>query len=508
MAILTGMVSCMAAASADSTRFALHYKAETMVNISSGDFAPYYMASNNAGVLTQPVTVMERAQLYRPIDTNERFSYSFGVDAVADWSKATDYERYEAGAFHHLAQRPAYVWLQQLWGEVKWRGVFLTVGMKENDRSIFDGPLSSGDITLSNNARPIPQGRIGFIDFQDIPFTNGWVQIQGEIAYGKFADSNWLKNHYNYYNSFITTGVWFHYKRCYFRTNPEARFSVTVGMQHASQFGGYTDYYRKGELVSHSGSKVKFGDFLKVFVQSSGNKSNGGSGDEVYYYGNHLGSWDLQLRYRFDFGSLTAYMQSPWEDGSGIGKLNGWDGVWGLKYESADTDGWVRSALVEYIDFTNQSGPMHWAPGDVPGTQVPGQASGADDYYNNFAYNGWANYGMSLGTPLLKSPVYNRDGYMHFTDNRVRGFHVGIEGILPGGVEYRLLGGYRTSWGTPFIPAQEKRHDTSMMLEGAYTFPKVPGLSIKGQIAFDAGSLYGNNFGIMASVSYSGKIAF
>lgn len=509
IAIMTFAVDAENNLPSDSSRFTISYKTNTEVNVGSGEFAPYYISSNRYGTLTQPISVSERASIYKPLDSEQRFSYAFGADAIAMYSKPTDYLRFntDINSLEKNSQRPAPVWLQQLWGEVKWRGMFLLIGMKENDRSIFDNSLSSGDITLSNNARPVPQIRIGFIDFQNIPFTNGWVQIQGEVAYGKFLDSNWLKNHYNRYNSFVTTSTWMHYKRCYFRTKPDERFSLTVGLQHASQFGGYTDRFYDGKLVSHTGEKVKFKDFLNVFVQRQGKNDGIAAGDEAYYVGNHLGSWDLQLRYRFNNFNLTAYMQSPWEDGSGIGKLNGWDGVWGLRYESLQT-GIISSAVVEYFDFTNQSGPIHWAPGDHANTQVPGQATGADDYYNNFAYNGWSYYGMSLGSPLMKSTIYNTDGYLHYTDNRIRGFHIGVEGNILGNVDYRLLAGWRMSLGTPFIPTAKQLNNTSMMIEGSYKFPKISGLKIIGQVAFDAGNLYGNNFGILATLGYSGKLSF
>ena len=97
-------------------------------------------------------------------------------------------------------------------------------------------------------------------------------------------------------------------------------------------------------------------------------------------------------------------MESPWEDGSGIGKLNGFDGLYGIEYSSGNKS-IINGAVVEYLDFTNQSGPIHWAPNDFPGTTIKVQATGADDYYNNYAYNGYQYYGMSIGSPFIKSPL-------------------------------------------------------------------------------------------------------
>lgn len=169
--------------------------------------------------------------------------------------------------------------------------------------------------------------------------------------------------------------------------------------------------------------------------------------------------------------------------------------------------GWIDAACVEYIDFTNQSGPIHWAPGDHEGNEIPGQATGADDYYNNYFYDGWANYGMSMGTPFIKSPIYNTDGYLRFTDNRLRGFHAGISGSPTPDIDYRLLVGYRQSLGTPTAPSPHKRQATSAMLEGKYRLPALKGLTFSLQLAFDAGSLTGNRFGAMLGVTYDGLIS-
>lgn len=487
--------------------YEIPWEATTTVNAGSGHFAPYYIMSNRGGLTTQPVSIYETARLFRTVSTGKRFDYGFGAEGSAGWSSPTAYTRFNGSEPVAVDRRQPYILLQQLYGEVKFRGMFLTVGMKRNDRSLFDSPLGTGDITLSDNARAIPQVRIGFIDFQNIPFTGKWVQIQAEAAYGKFMDRRWLEDHFNYDNSFITTGNWFHYKRCYFRTNPDKPFSVTVGMQHAAQFGGDYRAYEGGVLIYNHKSHVGFKDFVDVFVQKKGS-SGSTDGDRQYYNGNHLGSWDLKARYRFRNGSsLTAYFQWPWEDGSGIGKLNGFDGVWGLSYE-APGKAIINGAAVEYIDFTNQSGPIHWAPDDHPGSGIGGNATGADDYYNNFYYNGWANYGMSLGTPFISAPVYNRNGYMRFADNRIRGFQAGLSGNAVDNLEYRILASHRTSWGTPLIPRDHKLHDFSMMLEACYRFPKIEGLSLKGAFAFDSGSLCGTNVGLLVSLSYSGLIKF
>ena len=224
-------------------------------------------------------------------------------------------------------------------------------------------------------------------------------------------------------------------------------------------------------------------------------------GDESYYLGSLLGSWDIHLRYNLPWGdTVKGYLQKPWETGSGIGFLNGFDGLWGIEYKFKQK-GIVDGAVVEYLDFTNQSGPIHFDPDDIPGCTIPVHTDGGDDYYNNYHYNAYANYGMSLGTPFLPSPIYNLDGYLQFADNAVRGFHVGITGTISNNVSYRLLGGYRKSWGTVRIPRAVSRHDTSWMAEVIYRpFPRNDYMRFKGSVAMDHGTLYGNSFGCFVSM--------
>ncbi|MEG0560517.1 MAG: capsule assembly Wzi family protein [Muribaculaceae bacterium] len=487
--------------------YPINYNASIIANAGSGDFAPYYMASNVHGILTQPFSTLIRAGVNRNMSKASRFSYGFGADIIGGYTSRTLYSYYNVdnNALNTHSTGPSTIWIQQLYGEVKYRGVFLTLGLKEQNSTLLNQQLSSGDMTSSGNSRPMPGVRAGFIDFQNVPFTNGWVQIKGELAFAKPTDSSWLENHYNYLNYFITTKSWHNYKQIYFRTKPTERFSATIGMQAAAQFGGTYRQYINGEMTSETKIDLGIKDFFKALIPMSGSSGNL-KGDYVYYAGNHIGSWDFVGEYRLRNNDvIKGYVQFPWEDGSGIGKLNGFDGLYGIEYRSAKPQ-IVSGAVIEYIDLTNQSGPLHWAPADRESTPIVNPATGADDYYNNYMYNGYQYYGMSIGSPFVKSPLYNRDGYMRYTDNRIRGFHAGISGNIIAPLQYRMLVSYRSSLGTPIIPAIEKRHNTSFMLEGLYTLPKLPELCFKGQIAFDKGTLYGDNFGVLLSITYRGLI--
>ncbi|MDE6715380.1 MAG: capsule assembly Wzi family protein, partial [Muribaculaceae bacterium] len=282
-------------------------------------------------------------------------------------------------------------------------------------------------------------------------------------------------------------------------------FSLTIGMQAATQTGGTVKQYDKGVLINEYTDKMTFKKLLQTIIPTEGD----GPGN-YYKQGNSVGSWDVRGRWRFNNDTeIIAYYESPFEDGSGIGKLNGFDGLYGLEYKAAKP-WYISSAVIEYFDFCNQGGPIHFDSNFNPCGEVhrPGSATGKDDYYNNFQYSGYQYFGMSIGTPVMKSSFYNLNGSNLFLHNRVRGFHVGLAGTLYQGLQYRALLSWRTSLGSYDYPLIKKQKSLSAMLELHYDFEKVKGLRVKAQIAGDKGELYGNNFGALLGVSYTGLFNF
>lgn len=495
LSALFGFAACFA------SDFDMNFEASVQANGGSGDFAPYYISSLRHGYLTSSAGGYLGLKADKPIDISKRFSYSFGAQGwIAPQSKV-DYQRFNSHTqqWDTRSLRPSPAILQQLYGQVKFRGVYLLAGLHDFSSALLNERLSSGDLIESGNSRNIPQVRMGFIDFQNIPFTNGWVQIQGELAYGKETDNGWLKDHYNYYGSHLTLGGWYHYKRCYFRTKPSQPFSVTVGLQSACQFSGQVEWFnRNGQLHQSRGNKFAVRSLLDVLLTRF---------DETYYQGNHLGAWDFQARYRLRNGSeIKAYFSWLWEDGSGIGKLNGMDGLWGLEYSSSRKDAAVSGAVLEFMTYMNQGGPIHYSPSDYKEPTLQGQkAEGADNYYNNHETNGYALWGMAIGSPMFISPVYNTNGAVtQYLNNRFWGIHGAVEGQLYKDVRYRAMASYRRFFGTPFIPAITPTYDVSVSVEAQWQLRRVPGLELSAQLASDAGtSAYGHNFGALLSARYS-----
>lgn len=431
------------------------------------------------------------------MDTTRRVAWGAGASVWGGWTSSADYYHYNQKDNH---QHPARLWLQEAYLEGKHRSVSLTLGAKQHLSPIVNDELSSGDMVWSANARPMPGIKMGFVNFQNIPLTNGWVQLNGEIGYYKPGDDKWLEHHYNYYNHFITTDWWMNYKYLHLRSNPHQPLVVTLGMQAACQFGGNNVFFERGTEVRRVNQKADAEAFFKAFIPGSGGSN---IGDE-FFEGNHLGTWDIHLDYRLARGHLAAYHQHLWEDGSGLGFRNGFDGLWGIEYK-LNGQGILEGAAVEYLDLTNQSGPIHWAPSDHPDTPLIDATTGGDDYYNNYAFCGYHVRGMALGNALVASPLYNTDGYMRFIHNRVRALHVAACGHIGQRWSYRLMASRRAAWGSPLMP-QPKSTCTSFMAEVGFTPISVQGLQCKATIATDHGSLLGDNVAGMIQLTYSGNL--
>lgn len=494
----------LAVAGGVSAQSALEYKAEVIGNGSTGDFAPYFIGSLNGGKIVRKGSALLDLGVKVGIDRSRRFSWGAGAEIVTGYSTANEYDRWDPALSEWGRQqnRPSAAWIQQLYGEVKYRGVALMVGQKAPRSALLDERLSSGDLTRSSNARGIPGVSLGFIDFQDIPLTNGWVQIDGVIEYGRYTDNGFRRSQYNYYNWMLATDIYSTYKRCYFRTKPSMPFSVTLGMQAAGQFGGYTAYYRRGVLTREEKRGFKIKDLWKMFFPTTGNGNN-------FVEGNSLGSWDFMARYRLPSGAeISAGFQWPWEDGSGIGRRNGWDGLWGIYYKAPGRS-IFSGAAVEYLDFTNASGPIHWAPGDYPGTDMVNEATGGDNYYNNDTYTAYTNYGMAIATPFLVSPIYNLNGYPAFQHNCARGVHLAVTGCIGAEVDYAVKYSWQQGWGISRKPYPLCAIDNSMLVDVDWNASRLlPGLRVNAKLAFDAGRLRGDNFGAMVGVSYTGSFNF
>lgn len=508
------------------SEYSFNVGASLNAGIGSNEFAPFYLRANDHGKLTQSKNFQLDIWATDSLDLSKRFDFSWGVEALGGYASKTEYMRWDPTIeqWQPNPQGPAPIWIQQLYGEVKWRCLFLSVGLKDYNSAFVYQNLSSGDLLWSGNSRGIPEVRIGFVDFQDIPFTKKWLQFDVALSYGKFIDTKFINNHFNGWNGKKNPGGFWTYKRASLRTNPDKPFSFHAGIQMTGIFGGITYYYFDGQETKRINNYNGFKDFFQILLPFWGDEREG------YRVGDTKGTWDFAARYRFKDGeSLRAYVQWPWEDSSGIAKKNGFDGLWGLEFK-LNRHWWITGIVAEYLDLTHMSGPVgfdsnyHNTPEN--GGQLSGKVAGRDGYYNNSYYRDYTNYGLNMGTPMVAGNLFYTGKPLFYTTNasgqhpyipesgtipyfRVRGFHIAIEGEIGPFCTYTVKYNHRKAWGdTNRYTLTHPVEADSFMAGATYGFSKIPGLSLSAVFGFDKGNYFSNAVAGMVTLTYERPIIF
>ena len=498
--LLAASMLCAAGSYAqDSQNTQISYDLTTEIAAGSGDYTAYQLVTNRHHVLgTKANTGYMRGAVNIEHQLGKDWTLSGAVDAI--------------GSVH--GDHKAY--LQQCYANLSWKDFFLEVGARELKPVIRDENLSIGSFAKGTNAKPIPQIHLGTNGYWTVPFTKGWLEINFDGGYGKFMDSNYREEAFyqgvdangRNINNKYATGILYHQKHFYFRTNPNKRFFFVGGIEHVVQFGGTKYMYNdKGELLSKS-KPTNLKAFTEIILPLGDKNYYENDAFEDWRYGNHIGMMTFQVGWNIDRSHrLQAYLDNPFEDGSGIRKGNGLDGLWGVEYSNtASGRQWLRAAVVEYFQTTNQCGPLHWSPDDYPEpirSTVTDHIRGNDNYYNHMFYGGYAHYGMTPGTALITSPIYNKDGFMDYRDNRVKAWHMGISGEITERLTYRVKGSYREGWGTYSAPLKDRHHSFDAMMQATYTRG---GWHCSAAYALDRGNIYGNGQTINLKIGYHGKI--
>lgn len=499
-AICFGYAAVTTAQNANGTSITYDLATETAVG--TGDFTATQLTANRNHILaTRPNTAYMRGAVTIERPLNKDFTLSGAIDAVA--SVHADHKAY----------------LQQAYANLSYQTFFLEFGAREQKQVIRDNQLSSGSLVKGTNAKPFVQLHLGTNGFWTVPFTNDWIQINFDGGYGRYLDSDYREEAFYHgdivngknINMKYATGIYMHQKHLYIRTNPKKQFFAMVGMEHMVQFGGTLYKYNKLDGTIHEKNKPSnLKAFFDVFLPFGDSNFYEHDALEDWIFGNHVGMMTVQFGWNINKEHLLqAYLDNPFEDGSGIRKGNGFDGLWGLQYNNNSSGvQLIRGAVFEYFQTTNQSGPLHYDrrdyPAPAPGTtSISDYVTGNDDYYNHAAYDSYTHYGLTPGNPLIASPIYNKDGFTAFRDNRVKAWHLGVNGELTPHLSYLVKGSYREGWGTYSLPLATRHHSFDAMVQGNYSLGP---WQFSAAYALDKGNIYGDNSTFDIKIGYHGKI--
>jgi len=485
------MLVCVCAWSSFTVRAQGHtlYNITSFVSFATGERTPFWMASNSYGIVPIEANngyLQAKIFTYQPVSPH--FSFHAGLDMVA------------------VTPRYRNIFVQQAFAEMGYDNrLFISIGSHSgaDDRrysaSLLDASLSSGDMALSANARPIPEINIYIPEFISVPWTNEWLQFKGNFAVGRSFDTDYLLSFVRSNQDYNRNVLW-HHKSLHIRAKDmkgDFPFTATVGIRHVAQWGGVSTNPAAG-TQPHS-----LKDFVRVIMGAAGGEDASIS-DQVNVLGNHYGTYDFMLGYEREKYALHVYHQHLFDDNSGMEFYNGLDGLIGIQLDFADGDSQRRllsGIVVERLSTLNQSGPFHYIWYDHD--KYPGYGGGGDNYYNNGEYVTGASYfNRSLGSPLLLSPEYNTDGRLGFFHNRVRAWHLGAKGYLSKDISYRLLCSEAESLGRTYNPSLTVLRTLSLMATLTYACPRDWFFSV--MLGADRGNWLNNNIGAGISVTKTG----
>ena len=488
----------------------LHYAVALQTTQSHGQ-TPFWLVANRYGwgTLTSSNGAVI-AELERSIahDDARKWGMGYGVELAA------------ARGFGST------LWVQQAFVEVRWRHALLTLGSKAQPMALKDGQLSTGNQALGINARPIPEVRLSLPRYWIVPLTHRWLRLKGHVAYGKPTDSGWQKRFTQGQHRY-TQDALYHSKAGYVMIgNPERQvpFSVELGLEMATQFGG-TSYLKQNggmEVVHNSASPRAF---WHAFFPAGSDATDGSFTNKE---GNHLGAWLMRCNWQQATWGVSLYADHYFEDNSSMIHLNknGWgtgsdaqhmqrqryfvydfkDWLLGGELRLNGTP-WLQKVVAEYVYSKYQGGPIYHD--HTP--NVAEHIVGRDNFYNHHLFSGWQHWGMVMGNPLYRSPIYNTDHTIEVKNNRFIAWHIGLMGEPLSRLHYRLLATYQQGFGTYYQLYYPPRRALNLLLETHYAFAeasKWAGWSVILAAALDAGTLYRRQQGLQLTLRKTGWLNF
>lgn len=437
--------------------------------VHTGDNTPLWQMSNLQGLASLDNSTYIRGGVFYH-DQWGKWTVNGGLDLVA------------AAGFNSGIQQ-AYADFRY-----KWLGIF--AGSKEMTAPLINSRLSSGELTWSGNSKPIPQIMIGIPEYL---YLLPRLAIKGEISYGWFTDSNWMEAHTNLAaGGWYTKNIKYHHKEGFVRIGvPGGKWQLDFGMTLDTQFGGQMV---TASGVTDLGNSLK--DYFRIFIPGSAGEDKPVN-DALFYQGNFVGTEQIRGTYRGKEVAVSLYLDNYFEDFSAMGKQNGWDGLWGLELKFKRFRP-INNIVLEYLQTTNQSGPLHGL--HEPEEGPVHKTGGSDNYYNNGLYPGWAHWGMANGNPLLRSPIYNENGTLSFKYNRVKAVHLGWSGEISDEWEYMAKLTMNRTWGTHGAPTLDILENFSAYAAFQYRPAKLKTWAFHASLGLDTGDIYGDNFGFQLKV--------
>lgn len=451
------------------------YDVEIGVYFATNEKLPFWMQSNQFGVPPDARnTTLLTQRFYSKTDSVKSFfDFEYGLEVNV------------------LSGNQTAVRLTEAYIRPKIGAVHLMVGRKKQTHGIGDSTLSSGSMTWSGNAQPIPEVQIGISDYQKLLFN--WLSFKGHISHGWFQEQTFVKDYY------------LHQKSLYVRLGKaNAKLKLHSGVLHSAQWGG-TPKYEVGEndgRVTNGKFASDWFTFKQVFFPRAAivDTTLGYANFEVENrFGAHLGQVDFAAELNTNSLTILGYRQIPIETGRTIGSLSNLDdGVYGLSFTGKKEESFFQKLVLEYLFTMNQ----HSYQGLLARLlNIPPK-----DYMNDaFLFNhqqyfdGWSYNNRTIGSPFLipQSEIrterkVNND-FVFVNNNRIRAFYLGFNGKI-NDVSITLRTSFSKNFGAITLPTPPAAQN-SYFFQASVPLKRFGG-SFKTSIALDQGDLIYDNYGV------------
>ncbi len=427
----------------------IKYNFQTSFLVSSNNTPPYWIISNQRGKFsTKQYQSVTSGEINKQINHSKVFDYGFGLELVNRYDSKNKF------------------WLQQGYGEIKYKFLKFTAGSKNEVFGVQDTLLTSGSFIWSENTQPIPKITLSTPGFIDVPYTKGLLEFSTLLSHGWFEKDRYVESPY------------LHHKNIYLLFGRKLPLEILVGFDHFAMWGGTSSDSTIGKIPSD------WDAFKRVIIADSYIEVDS---VERNAFGNHLGAYHLGIKYKFGNNNIFFYKQHPYEDGSGL-KLKNWkDGLWGISARLNNQ--YIKGIIYEFINTTDQG-----INGNYTGEYDP------DNYYNNSIYqNGWTVDRWVIGNPIIQSQQFSNT--LRLFDNMLKAHFFGINGkyksmnIL---LNYQVVNFY----GNIYDQYDNPKNQSTYFIKTS--FPLKEKLELEATFSYENGRLYGNNAGFLMTFRYYG----
>ena len=463
----------VAVLNADAEGWTVDWTASARLSGTTGEYMPFWARTGEDGILP----VRSSGVLTAGADLGYKAVNGIFFESGANLAGALAQKS-------PLNSKPVYGLVDRLYLSAGWKMLRMDLGMKPRRGDLGALSVTGGDIMLSGNARNLPGVNLSS-DW--IYFEKGrWVGIKGNLA------------HYHLWDNRVVSGAMIHDKSIAVKFAFGQNVDLMAGFHHYAQWGG--------ESQAQS-----FRDYVKVFFARRGDAGDSVS-DQLNVFGNHLGNEWARLVWRTKQFTMTFQYDKPFEDNSGMRLQNFPDGVWTLQFALSNRKAAVTDITYEFINTTWQSGNVHDRPAtdEEMSRQDPSDPwygrvvlGGMDNYFNNSPYgSGWTHYGRILGLPLLTPGISAEGISTGIINNRVRGHHLAVAGVIAHKVPYRFKSTFTENFGTYSRPLDSRPWQLSLALEADKAFKD---MTLSVGVYGDVGKLYQNGAGLTLKFACHGQ---